>query len=149
MDLDIQLGVRRDSLHERIHVRFAAEKLTQDVPCGGPAGAPASIDLPVLRNLPDLVDEFDIRYGRRWRGYAADDDFLDVAQVTADQVRVWSLRLPEPHPYIRLSGHRGTIFTLAFDPTGHRLASGGDDKSVRVWDLDRVRDELKALGLDE
>ncbi len=76
-------------------------------------------------------------------------DRTELAVGTADQVRVWSLRLPEPHPYIRLSGHRGTIFTLAFDPTSHRLASGGDDKSVRVWDLDRVRDELKALGLDE
>ena len=31
-------------------------------------------------------------------------------------------------------GHEGRVRTLAFDPTGKYLASGGDDGTVRVWD---------------
>jgi len=36
---------------------------------------------------------------------------------------------------LRLDGHRGWIWQLAFDPAGRRLASGGDDGGARVWDL--------------
>ncbi|EEQ86872.1 Ribosome biogenesis protein erb1 [Blastomyces dermatitidis] len=32
-------------------------------------------------------------------------------------------------------GHRGRVRTLAVDPTGVWLASGGDDSTVRVWEL--------------
>ncbi|PGH15825.1 ribosome biogenesis protein ERB1 [Helicocarpus griseus UAMH5409] len=32
-------------------------------------------------------------------------------------------------------GHRGRVRTLAIDPTGVWLASGGDDGTVRVWEL--------------
>ncbi|PGH06188.1 ribosome biogenesis protein ERB1 [Blastomyces parvus] len=32
-------------------------------------------------------------------------------------------------------GHRGRVRTLAIDPTGMWLASGGDDSTVRVWEL--------------
>ncbi|GAA5871495.1 hypothetical protein JCM16303_000772 [Sporobolomyces ruberrimus] len=36
----------------------------------------------------------------------------------------------------RLNGHRGAIFTVAFCPTSpDLLASGSDDRSLRIWDL--------------
>ena len=31
--------------------------------------------------------------------------------------------------------HTGAIRTMAFDPTGRLFMAGGDDKTVRVWDL--------------
>lgn len=32
-----------------------------------------------------------------------------------------------------LEGHESTVWSLAFDPSGQRLASCSDDRTVRVW----------------
>jgi hypothetical protein len=41
-----------------------------------------------------------------------------------------------PRPGVRLS------------PDGRRLATGGPDLSIQLWDLSRVRQQLRPLGLD-
>jgi serine/threonine protein kinase/WD40 repeat protein len=69
-----------------------------------------------------------------------------AAGTRSGPIRVWSLKGGRAEPLIRLPGHRFEVATLAFDPSGRRLASG-DEKSVDVWDLARVRDQLTPLGL--
>ena len=32
-----------------------------------------------------------------------------------------------------LAGHKGAVFGVAFDPQGGMLASGSDDKTVKLW----------------
>ncbi|KAK4244136.1 WD40-repeat-containing domain protein [Corynascus novoguineensis] len=57
-------------------------------------------------------------------------------------VRVWDLTLAhkpgemEAHqPKMCLKGHTDYVFCASFSADGRYLASGGDDRSVRVWDL--------------
>jgi eukaryotic-like serine/threonine-protein kinase len=39
-----------------------------------------------------------------------------------------------------LAGHSAGVWTLAFDGTGRELASGGEDRTVRIWDLGPSRE---------
>ena len=59
------------------------------------------------------------------------DDGRRLASAEEDGVlRVGSVTDDEPH---LLVGHRGNVGTLARSPDGTRIASTGDDRTVRVW----------------
>ena len=62
-------------------------------------------------------------------------------------ISLWSVARPEsPRLRFHLPGHRGIIFSLAFDSQNRRLASAGTDPLVEVWDLELLERELIRLG---
>ncbi len=72
-------------------------------------------------------------------------DGRTLAVGARDVIRLWDVTA-QPHPLVRLPGHRGSLSALAFDARGLRLA-GADEKVTRVWDLAGLHDELARLGL--
>ena len=53
-------------------------------------------------------------------------------------VRIWDIADPG-HPALlsALSGDGKAVYSLAFDPRGHILASTGADHEIRLWDLSK------------
>jgi WD40 repeat protein len=35
-----------------------------------------------------------------------------------------------------LSGHRGTVYAIAFSPNGKTLASGSGDETIKLWNVE-------------
>ena len=53
--------------------------------------------------------------------------------------------IPSLEEIARLEGHSGHILSLAFNPDGSLLASGGGDKEVKVWDV-KTHEQKAAIG---
>src|SRR5690606_7780674 len=57
------------------------------------------------------------------------------------QIYLWDLDAEGTEP-VALGEHRSSVNALTFTPDGRRLFSGGDDGTVRVWDLKSQRELL-------
>jgi WD40 repeat protein len=49
---------------------------------------------------------------------------------------------------LSLTGHEGRVYAIAFTPDGKTLISGGDDKTVRFWDVETGKERRKVQQSD-
>ena len=59
-----------------------------------------------------------------------------------------SLENPFANP-ITLEGHKSRIWSIEFSPNSNMLASGSDDRTVRLWNLSQVEEDPKVLKVLE
>ena len=72
-----------------------------------------------------------------------------AAGVQRGSIHLWAASPSSAHyaHQYRLPGQSGRPSSLVFDATGRKLAAGGAEPLVEVWDLDVFGDELRRLNL--
>ncbi|GAA1022212.1 hypothetical protein GCM10009556_092720 [Acrocarpospora pleiomorpha] len=61
-------------------------------------------------------------------------DGQGLATATANSICLWDART-QRQLHERLTGHIGQVNTLTYSPDGRHLVSGGDDHTIRWWDV--------------
>ncbi len=117
---------------------------------GGPAEASGLRTNDILRSVNSLTlsssAHFEKIIGGLRPGVVADIYYTRGTKFHSAQVQIAAApekaevtSLPQPIVQVKSSGHHGRVNVVRFLSDGKRLLSAGDDKTVRLWDLEGKR----------
>ncbi len=97
----------------------------------------------IATGADDRVRIFDAESGDEVHSIACPFDVTAVAfspdgrilAIAREDRRIQVVDAASGNTIATLLGHRETVTTLAFDPKRPRLASGSDDRTIRIWDV--------------
>jgi WD40 repeat protein len=70
--------------------------------------------------------------------WSPDGDTVAICVESPEtQIILWDGTTAGADKLVELSGHTGVVFSTAFSPDGKLLASGGTDREIRIWDMER------------
>ena len=75
-------------------------------------------------------------------GFAFSPDGRTVAYCKDKSGTITLLNIEDDTVTGLLKGHTDAVLVLAFSPDGRRLASGADDRTVRIWNLDARQQDV-------
>ncbi|OZH51970.1 sugar-binding protein [Hydrocoleum sp. CS-953] len=66
-------------------------------------------------------------------------DSQSIAMVSNNKVELWDIgdiKTAQAQPMRVLAGHQAIISAIAISPNGQTIASAGDDKTIKVWNIE-------------
>ena len=109
---------------------FATWDMRNNFSCWGPANDPA-----VCRNISYL----------RCKTFSPDGHSLAFTQWGSQGPSLWDLTIDEIRQQAE-PGHKGSIAAMEFFPDGKSLATGGNDKAIKIWDVETLAARFNLIG---